>query len=363
MTDETTAAPETLTGRAGLENDAGFTPHVDETTPPKEREEFDNAKEAAERLRQLSAPSSTPIARPVLTGLADNVTLTAEEGAKIVAEGRTADREQAQLDSDKALKKEVDAIRPKAEPVAAPVSDEDDVERALKNPRVAAALEARVTEADTARETYTKQVGLANQFAAAAFTEGFPELARLPLDQMADALTAMAHREPARFDKAMATLQRVSQMQQAVAHETQQKTAREAADFQTYSKAEDARFEQLTKGETKQKMEAVTAHIPNMLKELGVDPGEFLKLGNESKFLRSATAQAILYKAAKHDLAEKAGRPKPGAAPIPHVIRPGVQGNRGERAAADLATINNRLSKSGSLKDGFELLKASRKGR
>jgi len=356
MTNETTAA-EPLTGRAGLENDAGFTPLVDEVTPESEAEEL-SKKEAADRLAQLS--SSKPIVT-YTSGLPPDVSLTIEQGAKMVAEARTADREQAELDADKALKKEVDELRPKSEPVAPLLSDEDEVERALKLPRVKAALDQRVTEADTARETYTKQVGLANQFAAAAFTEGFPELARLPLDQMADALTAMAHREPARFDKAMATLQRVNQLQQAAAHETAQKTAREAAEFQAYARAEDARVVEMIKGE--RNMPALEAEIPSMLRDLGVDPAEFLRLGNESKFLRSAAAQKILIDATKYRLAMKAGRPKPGAAPIPQVVRPGTraEASRGARAASDLAALNHRLSKSGSLKDAAALLVATRK--
>ncbi|WP_369723660.1 hypothetical protein AB8Z38_06745 [Bradyrhizobium sp. LLZ17] len=52
-----------------------------------------------------------------------------------------------------------------------------------------------------------------------------------------------------------------------------------------------------------------------MLSELGVDPLEFLKAGNESRFLRTAAAQKVLVDAAKYRLMMQA--PKPVAARTP----------------------------------------------
>jgi hypothetical protein len=347
---------EPLTGRAAEEHAAGFTPMVDEPTP--ESEEL-SKKEAAERLAELS--SSKPIATHILSAnLPADVTMTIEQGAAALADSRAADKAQAELDETEKLQKEVDQLRgetPEAKP-ASVETDEETLEKALAHPRVKEALERQITEAETTRSTYSKGLDVANQFAQAAFAEGFPEIASLPIEQWENALRAMHAREPERFNKAMGTLSRVAQLQNAAQHEQQQRSAREAAEFQTYAKGEDARFNEMVKGE--RNMAAVEAQIPATLKSLGVDPAEFLKAGTESKFLRSAAAQAVLVKAAKYDLLMAAPRAVPTKAAPPPVQRPGTTASRGERSVANFSTLNSKLSQSGSQKDAFQLLMAKR---
>lgn len=353
------ASTEPAYGREGLERDAGYMPLPDESK--EDAPEELTKDEAAQRLKELSGPESTIVTHT--TGLPENVTLTADQAATMLAEARGADAAQAEIDGTKAAQKEIDKLRGD-KPAVANASQADaeiDVDRALASPRIRDAIAERVTAADTQREAYATKVVETGTIAIAALASDFPELANRPLDQWEPVLRQMHAREPARFQQAMGRIQSVAQIQQAHSQITAEKTAREAAEFQTYARTEDARFRELTKGE--RNMPAVEAQIPDTLRSLGVDPAQFLKEGTESKFLRSAAAQAILVKAARYDMIMKAPKATPTRA-VPTVQKPGHSGPRVNRTDVNLAALSEKLGKTGSLKDAAALLAAHRnKGR
>ena len=72
---------------------------------------------------------------------------------------------------------------------------EPDLEKALSNPKIKDAIASQISEAESARQTYSNAVNVANDFARASFIEHFPEIAGLPLPQWEGALAAMAQRE------------------------------------------------------------------------------------------------------------------------------------------------------------------------
>jgi hypothetical protein len=116
----------------------------------------------------------------------------------------------------------------------------------------------------------------------------------------------------------------------------------------------------MVKGE--RNMPAIEAEIVAMVKDHGVDPREFFKAGNESKFLRSAAAQKILVDAAKYRLMQRA--PKALAKrDVPNVQAPGFSGPRTNQRDTGLAALNAKLSKTGNLKDAVALRLARSKGR
>lgn len=158
------------------------------------------------------------------------------------------------------------------------------------------------------QQQVSQAVETANDFARMSFAENFPEIANLPPQQWEGALIAMAQHEPERFKSAINSLNRVSQLQTARQQQQQMQQQREQVEFQHYAKAEDARFADMVKGEAPAQMRQIEAEIPKMLSDLGVDPLEFLKAGNESKFLRSAAAQKVLVDAAKYRLMLQAPR-------------------------------------------------------
>jgi len=369
MTDTTTEAPrndagqfestEPAYGREGLERAAGYVQMPDDS---KEDVPAELTKdEAAQRLKELSGPESAIITHT--TGLPENVTLTTDQAAKMLAESRDADAAQAEIDDTKAAQKEIDKLRgEKPEVKRPPVETEIDVDRALAIPRIRDAIAERVTAADTQREAYATRVAETGTIAIAALASDFPELANLPLNQWEFALRQMHAREPARFQQAIGRIQTVAQIQQAHDQITADKTGREAAEFQTYARAEDARFRDLVKGE--RDMPAIEAQIPKTLRSLGVDPAQFLKEGTESKFLRSAAAQAVLVKAARYDMIMEAPKAVAARSAVPNVQRPGHTGTHTNRSDVNLAALNTRLSQTGNLKDAAKLLAARRsKGR
>jgi hypothetical protein len=97
-----------------------------------------------------------------------------------------------------------------------------------------------------------------------------------------------------------------------------------------------------------------------MLSELGVDPLEFLKAGNESKFLRSAAAQKVLVDAAKYRIMMQAPRAVAARAALPPVQRPGVARSSSERNQASISELDQRLSRTGDIKDAMALYHAKK---
>jgi hypothetical protein len=342
-------------GVASLERDAGYVPLPDESKDETPAELTKD--EAAQRLRELSGSESAIVTHT--TGLPDNVTLTTDQAATMLIEAREADKAQAEIDDTKKAQREIDKLRG-TKPAAPQIETEIDVDRALANPRIRDAIAERVTAADTQREAYATRVAETGTIAIAALASDFPELANLPLENWEFALRQMHAREPARFQQAIGRIQTVAKIQAAHDQITAEKTGREAAEFQTYARAEDSRFAAMVKNE--RNMPAIEAEIVAMVKDHGVDPREFFKAGTESKFLRSAAAQKILVDAAKYRMMQKAAKAAPTNA-VPTVQKPGVAGPRTNQRDSGLAALSAKLSRSGSLKDAVALRLARSKGR
>jgi hypothetical protein len=371
-TGQFTPESEQLFGQAAEEQAAGYVPLPDE--PDAGAEELP-AREAAEKLAALS--SSRDI--KTYTGVADldnNVTLTLDQAAKVVTDDRNADLVQAEIDGTKKLQKEVDELRgvdPEAKAAepgkeaateAPPVKDgelDPEIEKALNNPKIKEAIAAQISEAETVRQTYSKAVDVANDFARASFVEHFPEIAGLPLEQWVDGLTAMAHREPDRFNKAMGTLNRVVQLQNAQQHQQQQRAAVERQQFEVYSKEQNAIFAANTKSIPTKEMRAIEAEVPKMLAEYGADARQFLEaIGTSTTFPRAA-AERIMVDAVKYRMLKSVTLPKPGARPLPSVQRPGSSTPR--TPGGDLSALDRKFSASGDIKDAVKLYVARRAGR
>jgi hypothetical protein len=364
MTDTTELAPVTTEpayGAASLERDAGYVPMPDES---KETPDELTKDEAAERLKELSGPESAIVTHTA--GLPPNVTMTLDQAADALIDARGADKAQAEIDDSKAEQQKIDALRGENEAakVAAtkPATEEEEIERALKIPRVREAIEQRVTEAETQRAAYSESVQEIGKARIAALASDFPELMNLPLQQWKSALEVMAQREPARHQQAMSRIQAFAQVAAAAQQIAQQKTAREQTEFKAYAVKENARFTELTKGIPAREMAAIEAHVPKMLQEHGADVKQFLEaVSNQSTFPR-ATAEALLVKAARYDLITKAAKAMP-TRNVPTVQKPGFAAPRVNRADVGLAQLSAKLSKSGSLKDAVALrLARSKRG-
>jgi hypothetical protein len=336
---------EPLTGRAGLEHDAGYVPMPAEAVAPEELTVKEAAEEKADHRGTSEANIVTHIAG---VDMPKNMTMTLEQGAEALSDVRAADREQADIDQVDQIRAEVDKLRgdgseQAAETRAGPTDDEPDLDKVLNHPKIQKALSSRIAEAQVAKETYSKAVDLANQFARAAFIENFPDIAALPLPHWEGALIAMAAREPARFQKAIGTLRRVVTLQHEEKLQEQRRRQQQQSEFRQYARAEDARFADMVKGEAPARMQAIEAEIPRMLSDLGVDPLAFLRAGHESKFLRSAAAQKILVDAAKYRMLMSAPKAVATRA-VPRVQRPGASSPRLSSSEAKLSDLSRQFA-------------------
>jgi hypothetical protein len=363
---------EPLTGRAGLEDAAGFVPFKEDDRDEAPAEEL-TARQAANELADERRTRESDI-KTVGLNLPKNVTLTLDQASKALSDERDADKALADDEDADRIRKEVDKLRgegeeqeekpakakeAKAKDADTVDADEPDLEKVLSHPKVREALDKHVTEHETARQAYTTGLQEVGKARIAGIIAVAPELANLPLNQWRNALAAM---DPARARAAAGQINAFAQVEAAHAQLQQQNAAREQARFQTYAKDQDARFADMVKGE--RDMAAIEAQIPKTLKALGVDPAEFLRAGSVEggKFLRSAAAQAILVKAAKYDMLE-AARKAGMAKVVPHVQRPGTAQPRVNATVSRLDSLRSKANSTGKLRDFANLLAAERAAR
>ena len=365
MTDTTvtTEAPSTerAYGQEGLERAAGYVPLE---TAAEETPDDLTVKEAAKnRLKELSGSESTIITHTA--GLPDNVTMTLDQAADALADARGADAAQAEIDGKKAAQKEVDKLRGEKPAAPAPqIETEADIEKVLANPKIRDAIAERVTAADTQRTHYEAAVTEATKFAITSLFSDFPEFADLPTDRWVSAITEMHQREPARARAMLGKLQTLGKVEAALNQIKAQKTAREQTEFKAYAAKENARFADMTKGIPPKEMAAIEAHVPKMLAEHGANVKQFLDaVSNQTTFPR-ASAEALLVKAARYDLMQKAAKAVPARGAVPTVQKPGFAGPRTNSRDVGLAALSAKLSQTGNLRDAAALLSARRsKGR
>jgi hypothetical protein len=327
--------PEGAVGEDYLTRQAGYVPLKEPEPEADETSIAEKLADAREEEAQRGPESSITTYSPMDELISDNTALTTEQLGNLFADHRKSAEDQIEAAEIEATRKEVDELRgvqpekngsgeeqfSEAEPAESGDFDAE-IEKALSNPKIKAAIEQHVGEVETARQQAVEAVNVATQFARASFMENFPEIMALPLPQWEGALAAMAQREPERFGKAVNSLNRVVQLQAAQQQAEQHREAEHRQKFAEYHKAENARFAELTKNETPETMRAVEKHIPAMLAEYGADPAQFLEaISTQSAFPRAA-AERIMVDAAKYRMIMEAKAAIPTRM-APQVQRPG----------------------------------------
>jgi hypothetical protein len=344
------------TGREAEERAQGFRPLKEDRDEPEGLTVRDAATDRAKAHQE----------RPIEvheSGLDDDVTLSAIQAAKRITEAREAEAKQAEIDGTKAAQKAVDDLRGETPAeVGQPqqIEAEPDIERALSHPKVRDAITAKVTEAETQRAAYEAGLWKAADAQVSAIGADFPELANLDHSKWADAINAMAQREPARARQIASRLQSLAQVESAMLQLKAQKAERQQSEMKAYTAREDQRFAELTKHIPPAEMKAIKAEIPHMFKEYGItDQRAFLAaIQGQTSFPRGS-AERILADAAKFRLLMKAAKPTPARVPLPPVVRPGAGGPRTNPAAANLQALNAALAK-GDLKAAGKYIAANR---
>lgn len=352
---------EPVFGEEKLERDAGYKPLKDD------REEIDSDRisirdASNERAKELQT-------KPIEvheSGLDENITLKVEQAAKRVEEARKADVDQAELDGTKAAQKAVDDLRnPTGVEPQKPqqIEAEPDIESVLKHPKIAKALQERVTEAETQRQHFETSVQEIGKMRIAALASEAPELMNLPLEKWAPAINNLAQHDLPKAKQIVAKLHALGEVENALIQIKAQKETREKAEFAQYSARENQRFKELTKNIPAKEMEAITAHVPVMLAEAGVEnPRAFLEAIQGQTTFPRASAEALFVKAAKYDLLQKARKavlPR-SLPPVPRVQPPGVAAPRGNSASTNLQALNAALAK-GDLKAAGKMIATNRK--
>ena len=341
-------------GREGIEREAGYVPLQDDTKPEEPGEL--TLAEAREQLDQQLASTPESEVRSYVSGieLADNVTMTPEQGYKALSDMEAADKAQADQAQTEALQKEIDELRGVKEE-AKPQFTQDDPKF-----KEAVAIEAanHAKEADEVKQKYSAAIENADQIASAAFRARFPELAAQPVEQWQNALATMPTE---RAQEAIGTLQHLMQVKAAL----QQQQSQQAEAERTRFKAANERLEEKIKDVPKERRAAAENEIVALLQENGSD------LKGAADFLRglqgSDVAMGLLWELGDTRAQLKAIRNAPKALAarnqLPPVQRPGTTMPRQSSADASIAALDRRLSQTGSEKDAWALFEARQRAR
>lgn len=237
-----------------------------------------------------------------------------------------------------------------------------EVDEALQHPQIRQAIEEQLGEVERARQEFVGGLAAATQVAQISLLSQFPELASTSPDQLPAALEQMSRQDPEKFARVQ-TL--VATGQQFLAQQ-QQEGLRQAEiaqrNFQSYARSEDARFETMLKGESRETQRAVAFEIAASAKASGIETAELVRLFNSEPLMRNAVFQRMMYDAGKYRLMMKA-RDAAVAKPVPPVQRPGSAQNRADREHVELRTLSTRLSSSGDIRDAVALYHARKSSR
>ncbi len=370
------ASAEPAFGLEGVEREAGYTPFKEEKAEDEAGGELTVREAADEVVAQHQGTAESDIRRySPLDDLADNVTLTLEQASKMLSDEHAADTKAAEEAEADRLRAEVDELRgvkpeaaekesgaKAAEPPTPAVEGELDpeIEKALNNPKIQAAISQHVGEVEAARQHHVAGLNAATQIAQATFMAQFPEFAHIPAERMGEAVQAMIQQDPARAAQVAAAIQRTSGLfeQQRIAH--QQAEQAKARRFTEYAKASDARFEQLAKDVPAETMKQVPTAIIEAIKGYGGDPQAFFEQYKTSEFLRDPIVQRMMVDVAQHRMIRDAKKAV-ARQDLPPVQRPGTARPSGQGVDSDrIQTLTRKSELSVAEATELYMLQSSR---
>jgi hypothetical protein len=237
-----------------------------------------------------------------------------------------------------------------------------EIEKALRHPQVAQAIEARIGEAEKVRQDYLNGLAAATQIAQMSLLSQIPELAGIAPENLPGALELMARQDPQKYARVQTLIASTQQMFAQQQQESQRQTELARQSFVTFARSEDARLDTMLKGESKATQQAVTAEVFASAKASGVEPAELIRLFNSEPLMRNAVFQHMMYDAGKYRLMMKA-RDTVAAKPVPPVQRPGMARTPAERVHADMRILSTKLSNSGDIRDAVALYNARKSSR
>jgi hypothetical protein len=310
-----------------------------------------------------------------------NQVVSPEQAASDLARARRDDAEIEQTLLDQQIANAIDQLRqdvqpPQQQPEAAPdvptvqpeinqaaASDVDpDVQRALSNPKVLAAVQQHVQQHEASAKV---AFDAAMQFIqdngrlamAAIFAE--PELQNLTFDQLPLALAAIARENPQRAAELQVRISHLAAVAdqglktQQYQHAQQQYAATQQ--FQHAARQHDDAFDRWSvTQESPERVKEISSYARNMLKAAGLSEADIQAHWESNPLLRSAGGQQILFDAARFRMAQAGARDKVQK-PVPTVQRPGSPLARGSDDDYSMQKLNAKLDRS----TGREALRAA----
>jgi hypothetical protein len=219
---------------------------------------------------------------------------------------------------------------------------------------IAAERETAVAESQQARQQYSTGLEQARLSSLATLAEVVPHLAGLQPAQFEQGLAVLAQVDPPAFQQAMNILGRTHQIVQAQQQDQQQRSYAQQQQFETYGKAEDAKFRGMF-GNDQGELQKVATQVVEYCEDIGIGRDRLVHMLRTNPEVRSAEGQKILADAAKYRAMQKTAMPR-ATRNLPPVQKPGISAPRGEAEHADVQALDARLSKTGSVKDAEKLL-------
>jgi hypothetical protein len=382
-------------GEASVQADQGFAPMGNAYAPPPQepaREysaDLDGIKEVArnledERRKRRGDLNDDPIPRTyVQHGGPDhgekvppNETISVERASEDLTRQRAFEHE-AQQPPPEDVAAAIDNVRaqatqqpqPEAQPdaqtheqQAQPADGVDpEIAQALQNPKIRAALEAEVAQAEQAAQ-YASLTRTAAQVSAASLFSFAPELASLPTEQLPHAMAAIAKVNPARAAEIQAQLQRTQALWEASRQAEAQRAATQQQQLKAWAAQQDAIFErEVVAKEGRENMQKITDGVVAMAEEFGLSKQELAEAVKSNPIMRSAPWQRMMVSAAKYHMAQKEVVNKIDRS-APPVQRPGVASNRTANDYAVEAALK-QFRADASVANAVKLLQARRNSR
>src|SRR5262249_28766720 len=138
---------------------------------------------------------------------------------------------------------------------------------AINNPKVRLALEQEIQTVEAARGQYQAASLQAAQLAAAALFSFAPELQNISAAEMPVALRLIAAKDPQRAQQIEAHVQRTQALFTASQQAAQHQQQIQAQQMQNWARAEDAKFEESVKGETRETRRLIEGNVMKVMQE------------------------------------------------------------------------------------------------
>lgn len=320
----------------------------------------DAAREVSDRRREEHGAEPEPHKVEVNDADVPEDGMTLREAAGGLSDyRRQLAEDRAALERALGISKEPQDGAPAAEPQATPAADDAARQRLQEAERAKQAAATERAQAEQARRLYAQSLQAHLQAVRSEILTEFPEI-----KSEAD-LMALAGKDPPKFARALAALQKGDAIASGLAQVAQAQEHERRAQFQTWASQQDASFNDR---HPELRDETAKRHARDLVlrhataEGLTVDELARLWSGEGALSLRDARVQSMMLDAARYREAMAAAR-NATKANLPPVQRPGVAQPHGSRHAGELDTLQGAFKSNPTARAGAALLAARRAAR